>query len=284
MNNNEKSVKNYKKSGTLKKNVFMVMPFEDKLANELYRLSTKDICKSFNLEIKRADELFTTNPILDDIISAIEKSIITIVDISGNNPNVFYELGMAHILKQNQTIIITHDEYANVPSDITHFRIIKYEDKIVGKKEYEDKLRKTIEPLAQDFKLIYMEEYKIAMELISSFDRAIDIYMLIALSKLPTPPNRNEPYHIEGHNEKTLGKQSGVGISIEDDLESYEKIGFIEFAGDKILLTPKGKAFVELAEEKGYILDYANETTYTKGHVPSGDYQNDYKKISKSSA
>jgi len=280
VNNNEKSVGNYKKSDTLKKNVFMVMPFEDKLANELYRLSTKPICESFNLEIKRADELFTTNPILDDIISAIEKSIITIVDISGNNPNVFYELGIAHILKQNQTIIITHDEYASVPSDITHFRIIKYEDKIVGKKEYEDKLRKTIKPLAQDFKLIYKEEYKFAMELISSFDKAIDIYMLITLSKLPTLPNRNEPYHIEGHNEKE-GGQIAVGRSIEGELESYEKIGFIEFAGDKILLTPKGKAFVELAEEKGYTLDYANGTIFTNGYVPSNSFKKDYESVGK---
>ena len=258
----------------------MVMPFEDRLANEIYNLSTKPICKSFNLEIKRSDELFTANPIVDDIISAIDKSKITIVDISGEYPNrnVFYELGIAHILKQNQTIIITQDEYTNLPFDINHFRIIKYEDSIVGKNEYEEKLRKTIECILRDLKSFYKEEYKFALDLITSFDRDFDIYKLIALLKLPILPNRNDPYHIEGHNEKTLGKQSGVGISIEDDLENYEKIGFIEFAGDKILLTPKGKAFVELAEEKGYILDYANETTYTKGHVPSGDYQNGYKK------
>lgn len=260
----------------MKKNVFMVMPFEDKLANEIYRLSTKPICNSFNLEINRADEVFTTNPILDDIISAIEKSIITIVDISGKNPNVFYELGIAHILKQNQTIIITQDEYDSIPLDITHFRIIKYEDSIVGKKEYEDKLRKTIESIIQDFRLIYEEEYRFAMELISSLDRAIDIYKLIALSKLPALPNRNEPYHIEGHDEKEGKKNKEVGMSIDDGLESYEKIGFIEFVGDKILLTPKGKAFVDLAEEKRYILDYANGTIFTDEYVPLGLFKENY--------
>ncbi len=244
----------------------MVMPFEDQLANEIYNHSTKHICESFNLEIKRADEIFTTNPILDDIISAIEKSIITIVDISGNNANVFYELGIAHILKQDQTIIITHDEFNIIPFDITHFRIIKYKDSIVGKNEYEDKLRKTIEPIIQDFRLIYKEEYEFAMELISSFDRTMDIYKLIAFSKLSIIPNRNEPYHIEGHYENEGGEAS-VGRSISNELESYEKIGFIEFIGDKILLTPKGKTFVELAEEKGYILDYANETIFTDGYV-----------------
>lgn len=92
------------------------------------------------------------------------------------------------------------------------------------------------------------------MELISSFDREIDIYKLIALSKLPVLPNRNEPYHIEGYNDKENKKTVVVGGLIEDELKSYEEIGFIEFAGDKILLTQKGKAFVDLAEEKGYVI------------------------------
>jgi hypothetical protein len=246
----------------------MVMPFEDQLANELYNHSTKHICESFNLEIERADELFTTNPILDDIIFAIEKSIITIVDISGKNPNVFYELGIAHILKQNQTIILTHDEFNIIPFDINHFRIIKYKDSIVGKNEYEYKLRKTIEPIIQDFKLIYKEEYEFAMKLISSLDRTMDIYKLIALSKLSITPNRNEPYHIEGHYENE-GREAAVGASISNELECYEEIGFIKFIGDKILLTPKGKTFVELAEEMGYILDCANDTIFTDKYVPT---------------
>lgn len=242
------------------------MPFEEQLANKLYNHSTKRICESFNLEIKRADELFTTNLILDDIISAIEKSIITIVDISGANPNVFYELGIAHILKQNQTIIITHDEFNSIPFDVTNFRIIKYEDSIVGTNEYEDKLRKTIELIIQDFKLIYKEEYEFAMELISSLDRTMDIYKLIALSKLSIPINRNEPYHIEGHYENE-GGGAEVGGSISNELECYKEIGFIKFIGDKIILTQKGKAFVELAEERGYILDYVNETIFTDGYI-----------------
>lgn len=254
----------------------MVMPFGGKLANEIYKLSTKPICKSFDLEIKRSDELFTPNPILDDIFSAIEKSIITIVDISGKNPNVFYELGIAHILKKNQTIIITHDELSSVPSDISHFRIIKYEDSIVGKNEYEDKLRKTVESMIQDFKSIYKEEFKFALDLISSFDREIDIYKLIALSKLPILPNSDEPYHIEGHNEKK-GNRMEVGRSLEGVLKSYKEIGFIEFVGEKILLTPKGKTFVELAEENGYTLDYANGTIFTKGYVPSDEYKRAFK-------
>ena len=60
-----------------------------------------------------------------------------------------------------------HDEYASVPFDITHFIIIKYEDSVVVKNEYEDKLRKTIESIIQDFKSFYKEEYRFAMDRLS---------------------------------------------------------------------------------------------------------------------
>jgi len=68
---------------------------------------------------------------------------IIIADLSGCNPNVFYELGIAHILKQQQTIMITHDDYDDTPFDISHFRILHYKNTIEGAKELENNLQKT---------------------------------------------------------------------------------------------------------------------------------------------
>jgi energy-coupling factor transporter ATP-binding protein EcfA2 len=95
--------------------VFMVMPFGDEISMSAYRHSTKPIVKSFGFRIQRADEIFSANPIFDDIVTAIEQSSIVIVDISNKNANCFYELGVAHTLKRNRTIMITHDEYTEVP-------------------------------------------------------------------------------------------------------------------------------------------------------------------------
>ncbi|MEA2051755.1 MAG: hypothetical protein U9O90_02890 [Euryarchaeota archaeon] len=104
------------------KKAFVIMPFNDEIANDVYKLCTKQVCKEFDLDVQRADEIFTPNPLLDDIVAAIEESAVIIADISGKNPNVFYELGVSHMLKRTQTIMITHEEYKSIPFDISHFR------------------------------------------------------------------------------------------------------------------------------------------------------------------
>lgn len=134
--------------------VFVVMPFSDASAESIYLHSTKPICQEFGLTVRRADEIFSPNPVLDDIVRAIRCAIVVIVDISGSNPNVFYELGISHILKATSTIMITHDEYRTVPFDISHFRIIQYQDSIKGKAKYERELKSTLKAV-----LSSMEEF-----------------------------------------------------------------------------------------------------------------------------
>ncbi len=252
------------------KKVFMVMPFKDTLADEIYAHSTKPICESFGLEIQRADELFTTNPILEDIVAIIEKATIVIVDISGKNPNVFYELGMSHMLKQSQTIMITHDAFGDIPFDIAHFRIIRYENSIVGKATYEEELKKTIESTLQDFKSIYRDEYAFVIQFLSSFDKESDIYELIALSKLPHPPKPDEEFNVAGHNKDTGIRIQSGGASVSFGLTSYVEMGFVEILADKVILTPKGKAFVDVLEDHGYVCDFANGVKFTADLVPTG--------------
>jgi hypothetical protein len=79
--------------------VFMVMPFGDEIALSAYRHSTRPIVESFGFRIQRADEIFSANPIFDDIVTAIEQSSIVVIDISNRNANCCYELGVAHTLK-----------------------------------------------------------------------------------------------------------------------------------------------------------------------------------------
>ncbi|MBK6362503.1 MAG: hypothetical protein IPF52_03020 [Saprospiraceae bacterium] len=62
--------------------VFMVMPFSNKVSNDNYSHSIRPICEEFDLEIRRADEIFGTSPIYDDIINEIQNASIIIVDIS----------------------------------------------------------------------------------------------------------------------------------------------------------------------------------------------------------
>lgn len=249
------------------KTAFVIMPFDDAIANSVYKHCTRLICKEFNLNIERADEIFTPNPILDDIVLAIEKAAVIIADVSGKNPNVFYELGMSHILKRKQTIMITQDDFNGVPFDISHFRIIQYKNTISGKAIYEQQLRKTLENILQNYKLIYKDEYELFMNfLISSEEYGSTLYMLMALAKSPEPIYKNKNFHVEGHNKNSHGSSSTIIVSLDDELSIYYNLSYAENSGDFVILTDKGKAFVEFLEEKGFVCDFVN------GHFLSDDY------------
>lgn len=248
---------------------FVIMPFDDPIANNLYDLSTKPVCKEFGLEVQRADEIFTTNPILDDIVTAIEEASVIIADISGKNPNVFYELGMSHMLKRKQTIMITHEEYKGVPFDISHFRIIKYENTISGKTNYETQLRRTLRNILRDYKSIYKREFEMTLDVFLATKRSSDLYQLMSLAKTPSPLKRDERLVVEGHNEQ-IGRFSSESYSVEGAVSTFINMGYAQVSANLVVLTDKGKAFVGLLEEKGFVLDFVNGHILTEGYVPFG--------------
>lgn len=64
--------------------------------------------------------------IMNKIMNEIITSNFIIVDISGQNPNVFYELGIAHTFKESRNVIIIKNEDTKAPSDISHINYIEY--------------------------------------------------------------------------------------------------------------------------------------------------------------
>lgn len=55
------------------------------------------------------------------------RSRYIIADLTDCNPNVFYELGIAHSFKDAQNIIILKQKGSKTPFDITHLTYIEYE-------------------------------------------------------------------------------------------------------------------------------------------------------------
>ncbi len=52
------------------------------------------------LACTRTKELLGGGNIIEDILRGIGESELVIVDVTGKNPNVFYELGIAHMSKR----------------------------------------------------------------------------------------------------------------------------------------------------------------------------------------
>jgi hypothetical protein len=120
---------------------FILMPFTPDWAVRIYNKVLLPIIEKCGLEVQRADNLFGHN-VMEDVWSAINSAFIVIADVTGRNPNVFYELGIAHTLGKN-VIILTQNK-DDVPFDIQHFRYILYADNKDGYETLEDLLPKFI--------------------------------------------------------------------------------------------------------------------------------------------
>ncbi|WP_158997824.1 hypothetical protein [Pigmentibacter ruber] len=122
----------------IKPEIFMIMPFKDNY-NERYFKIIKESCKKI-CSLKRADEIYNHGVLLNDIIEHITISSLIIADISEQNPNVYYEIGYAHAMQKPVILIGDRNKIEKIPFDISHFRVLFYEDSMTGGKDFQDRL------------------------------------------------------------------------------------------------------------------------------------------------
>jgi len=110
-------------SERFKCDVFMIMPFRD----EYWRIYDKAIVpatRNKQYKIIHGADMFTTKHVMSDVWSGIYASKFVIADCTGQNANVFYELGMAHTLGKPAIPITQNTE--DIPFDTRSYRYIKY--------------------------------------------------------------------------------------------------------------------------------------------------------------
>ena len=101
--------------------VFCILPFEEDFL-DLYKglkVNFKD-----DYELINAGDLDNQQNILQDIVEGIFRADVIVADLTGLNPNVFYELGLAHAMDK-KVIIITQD-IDELPFDIKSYRANEY--------------------------------------------------------------------------------------------------------------------------------------------------------------
>ena len=102
--------------------VSVMMPFDAGFAPIYAAIQQAGI--ACNLLTRRADEIWEAPGIIQDVVNLIDRARIVVCDLTGRNPNVFYEAGIAHTLGR-EVIIITQSEH-DVPFDLRHLRYIRY--------------------------------------------------------------------------------------------------------------------------------------------------------------
>lgn len=105
------------------KRCFVMMPLAGEF-EDIYRFAIKPAAEASGYRCQRADDLALPGPILTEIISHISRADLVIVELSDPNPNVFYELGIAHSLAK--PVIVLARDIDRIPFDIRHYRVLIY--------------------------------------------------------------------------------------------------------------------------------------------------------------
>ena len=110
----------------IKKNqAFVLTPFHNMFEDEFYIIDK--VCNEFGFDVSRGDEHFIEGDILSHILKKICESELIIANISGKNPNVFYELGIAHAL--GKPVIIISKGIDEIPFDLRTKQIVVFKNK-----------------------------------------------------------------------------------------------------------------------------------------------------------
>ena len=106
---------------------FVMMPFASPLGG-YYETLYKPAIEKAGLQPVRADaEIFGAGKIMDQVWAGIRRAKVLVAELTSRNPNVFYELGLAHALRKPVVLVSSNED--DVPFDLKHIRVIYYDVK-----------------------------------------------------------------------------------------------------------------------------------------------------------
>ncbi len=245
----------YKQNVQVCKNLcFIIMPFDNEL-EQVHKAIKEVIVVEHNMSCLRADDIYSTGVIIEEIWEGIQKAQIIIADITGKNPNVLYELGIAHSLRKD--VIILAQTIGDVPFDLKHKRVIVYN--INRLDVLKIKLSKTVEEIKAKpikiFQWINTDKTEIKIGLFRPIDKTIVHESPIVAVGRTVGLLKDFQYRIQGYiiTDKTYEQ----GTSIIDD-EGYWKISELHLGATTHLL------YFIITDEAGRIIAKSEKITIYK--------------------
>lgn len=123
------------------KDVFVIMPFTESWSTDVWEQVIAVAVNEVGMKPIRADNLYGQN-IMEDVWTGILKSSIIICDTTNRNPNVFYELGIAHTL--GKKIILLTQDVNDIPFDLLTYRHVVYSTTLSGGNKLKDDIKRFI--------------------------------------------------------------------------------------------------------------------------------------------
>lgn len=147
--------------GKFMKRCFVVSPIGNagtdirKNADQLYQHIIKPVCEKCGFVAQRVDEFNTSESINQEILDALNDYELVIADLTGHNPNVFFEIG--YRTKSQKPIIHLKRKDEIIPFDVSTIRTFEYDltdlDMVTATKE-------RLEKVIQNFKYDEAKESK----------------------------------------------------------------------------------------------------------------------------
>lgn len=132
-----------------KASCFVLMPFAPAFDRVWTTIRETLQSPELSLICRRADDVRAPN-ILETILKGIAQAEFILADLTGANPNVFYELGIAHCAKDSAKVILLTQDMSFVPFDLRHLRCIVYEEVPSGLDALRRELVKTFAVYSKD--------------------------------------------------------------------------------------------------------------------------------------
>jgi hypothetical protein len=116
--------------------IFMLTPFNQRESGTFRAVHR--VAQRFGFRCVRGDEEFVPDEILPHVVGLMVRARIIVANINGRNPNVYYELGIAHALGK-PTILISRS-LDSIPFDLRAKYVVLFEKT----EELEERLRDAI--------------------------------------------------------------------------------------------------------------------------------------------
>jgi hypothetical protein len=106
------------------RSAFVLMPFADRF-RDVYEIGLKPTLEHFGFSCVRADEILHSREIIcRSVCQPIQEANLVIAELTGQNPNVYYELGLCHGFEKDIVMLVQNIE--DVPFDLRAMNIITY--------------------------------------------------------------------------------------------------------------------------------------------------------------
>jgi hypothetical protein len=120
--------------------VFVAMSFDQRLDTRWLKVIVPAIAEvsvdGANLEAHRVDARYVSDSILTEILSGIGNALLILGDVTSldnlngvtlRNPNVFYEIGIAHAMRLPEEVLLFRSDDGPLLFDVANIRVNRYD-------------------------------------------------------------------------------------------------------------------------------------------------------------